>query len=83
MFTSDIEHIGMPADIHLLGDVGQVQGVMDRIGFLNGDVGSFKIMYKLINFGSSIEGEFLVKEIGTGSEIHFRNVRCMEKRSQE
>jgi len=56
---------------------------MDRGGFLNGDVGSFKIMYEIINFGSSIEGEFLVKEISAGSEIHFRNVRCMEKRGQE
>ncbi len=83
MFTSDIEHIGMPADIHFLSDIGQVQGVMERSGFLHGDVGSFKIMYELINFGPSIEGEFLVKEIRTGSEIHFRNVRCMEKRSQE
>lgn len=83
MFTSDIEHIGMPVDAHLLSDVGQVQGVMDRSGFLNGDVGSFKIMYELINFGPSIKREFLVKEIRTGSEIHFRNVGCMEKRSQE
>ena len=83
MFASDIEDIGMPVDTDLLSDVGQVQGVMQRSGFFNGDVGGLKIMYKLINDGSAIEGEFLVKEFGAGGKVHFRNVGCINKRSKE
>lgn len=56
MLSSHIENVGMPVDINVLSDVGQVHGEMhDTNGLVDGDIGSMEVFDELVDDGSTVD----------------------------